>query len=453
MIQIKLAISIIVCMSSNLNRVLKNTGWMIVGRVFQMVLSFIITMMTARYLGPSNYGIINYISSFSAIFAPICTLGLNDIIIKELVLDQEKDGETVGTMICMRLLSSSMAFISIVGLVACLNKNNKLYCTISMLQSFAIILNSMETISYWYQYKLESKKVTFVSSIAFVIMSLYRVWILVEQKDVRWFAAASSIVALVEAVLLFLCYRHDRQHNLSFSIIRARQLLSRSYHYILSGLMVALYGQMDKLMLEHYLNEAEVGYYSAALQLCNYWPFILLAIISSSRTVIIRDYEKDRCKYIEHLRYLYAAVIWIGILVGVVLSVFARRVITASFGPSFEPSINVLRVICWYTIFSYLGMARMVFMLCEGLQSYEKYLSFCGAILNMILNFLFIKHFGSLGAAMATLLTQVLVNFLIPLLLPRLRPSSLLMIDAFLLRGMNFRHLKELLFNRKKRNE
>ena len=54
------------------NRVVKNAGWMIVGKIFQMVLNLIVGVFTARYLGPSNYGLINYAGAYTALFMSFC---------------------------------------------------------------------------------------------------------------------------------------------------------------------------------------------------------------------------------------------------------------------------------------------------------------------------------------------------------------------------------------------
>ena len=58
------------------NKEMKNAGWIIAGRIAQMVLSFLISIFTARYLGPSNFGIINYAGAYVAFFTSLCTLGI-----------------------------------------------------------------------------------------------------------------------------------------------------------------------------------------------------------------------------------------------------------------------------------------------------------------------------------------------------------------------------------------
>ena len=75
------------------NKVIKNASWIIVGRIAQSIVGMLIAMITARFLGPSNYGLINYASSIVAFAVPIMQLGLSNILVQELVNNKEKEGE------------------------------------------------------------------------------------------------------------------------------------------------------------------------------------------------------------------------------------------------------------------------------------------------------------------------------------------------------------------------
>ena len=75
----------------------RNAVWLIGGRVAQMFLSLIVGIWTARYLGPSNYGLINYGTAYVAFFTSICNLGLNSVIIKDFVDNPDEQGEAIGS--------------------------------------------------------------------------------------------------------------------------------------------------------------------------------------------------------------------------------------------------------------------------------------------------------------------------------------------------------------------
>ena len=85
------------------NRVAQNAGWLVGSKVIQMILSFFISLLTARYLGPSNYGLINYATAYTTFFSALCSLGLNSIIVKELLDNPNDEGNVLGTAIGMKL--------------------------------------------------------------------------------------------------------------------------------------------------------------------------------------------------------------------------------------------------------------------------------------------------------------------------------------------------------------
>ena len=418
------------------NKFIGNTSWLIFGRVVQMLISFVISMITARYLGPSNYGIISYVNSYISFFTAVCNLGLNSVILKELVDRPNSQGETMGTVIGMRIISSILSIVSITTFVGIIFKNDSLYLTVAFLQSLILFFNSFEMIEYWYQSKLMSKRSAIIGIVAYICMSIYRVIILILQKDVKWFAFATTLDNAVVAILLIICYFRDNGEKLTFNKTLAKEILSRSHHFMWSSLMVAAYSEMNKILLGSLIDETSVGYYTAAYSLCNTWPFILKAIIDSARPIIVEYHNTNHDMYIKRLRQLYAAIFYIGSFVALVFTIFSPLIIKIIYGKQYLPSIMPLRIISWYTSFSYLGVARSTWMICEEKQKYEKILAGCGALSNLLLNIILIPTYGAVGAALTTLLTQVFTNFLIPLIFKETRPNSILIWEAICLKDV-----------------
>ena len=67
------------------SRVAKNAGWLIGAKVAQMLINLAVSILVTRFLGPSNFGLINYGTAYTAFFLSLCTLGLNSILVKEFV--------------------------------------------------------------------------------------------------------------------------------------------------------------------------------------------------------------------------------------------------------------------------------------------------------------------------------------------------------------------------------
>ena len=113
---------------------------------------------------------------------------------------------------------------------------------------------------------------------------------------------------------------------------------------------------------------------------------------------------------------------------------FGTPVIKILYGEAYLPAVNVLKIVTWYTAFSYLGVARNAWIVAEGKQKYLKYIYTVAALLNVIINFALIPVMGAEGAALASFITQVLTSIVLPLFIKELRPNAKLMLEAIILK-------------------
>ncbi|MCH5296324.1 MAG: flippase [Ruminococcus sp.] len=410
-----------------------NVSWIVIGRVYQMVVNLVISMITARYLGPSNYGLINYVASFTALMTAFCTLGTNDTIVNEFISDKKNQGKILGSTIFFRVCSGILSVITIVLVVLLLNPNDSLTVWVAFVYSTTLIFQSFESINYWYQFNLRSKVTTKVYMVGYTVVAIYKVLLLVFQKSVVWFAASNAIDYIVVAILLCIAY-HNHNGSLYPMAVSKKigfDIIKRSHHYIISGTMVALYGQMDRIMIAGFMSEKEVGYYTASINTCTIWAFVLNAVIDSARSVIMPLYETDKKLYEKRLTQLYSAIIYLSFFVAILMTVFAELIIQILYGNEYLPASGSLRIATWSTAFSYLGVARSIWLVQHNQQKYEKYIAIIGACSNLCLNCVMIPVWGILGAAIATLVTQIITNLVSGLFFKEIRRNNILILKAF----------------------
>ena len=289
-----------------MSRVRQNAVWLIGGSFVNKFIAFIVNIWTARYLGPSNYGLINYAAAYTTLFFSLCTLGINSIIVKEIIDHPDEEGITMGTTLVLQGLSSLLSIGMICLIVFFLDAGEKLTLLVTFLYSLGLFFQMMDSLKYWFQSKLESKYAAITTSVAYIISSLYRIILLITEKSVTWFAFATSIDYFCIAIILYVTYRKMDGPRLRFSKEKAKELFYSSYHFILSGLMISLYGATDKLMLKNMMDETAVGYYGIAVSICNAWVFVLAAIIDSYKPIIselhntnYNAYEKKMFSFIQ----------------------------------------------------------------------------------------------------------------------------------------------------------
>lgn len=417
------------------NKVVCNAGWLVLGTVANKLIAFIVSVCTARYLGPSNYGLINYAGAFLTFFFSIATLGINSVIIKKLIDNPEKEGTTLGTTLVLQGVSSLLSIIMILLIVFVIDYGEKLTITVVFLYSLGLFFQVLDSVKYWFQSKLQSKYVAVSTTLSYIASSAYKIVLLMLNKSVEWFALAATVDYLCVAVILFFIYKKKGGPRLRFSLEAAKDLLGSSYHYILSGLMVSVYGITDKLMLKQMLNEETVGLYGTALALSNMWVFVLAAVIDSMNPVITEAKKTDRESYIKKNIQLYRIVFYLTLTVNIVITIFADFGINLLYGEAYAGAVTPLRIVNWYVSASYLGVARGIWVVCENKQKFLTPIYLASAVINVALNAALIPLFGASGAAIASLVTQISTVFAVPVFIKEMRPNVKMMIDAITFRN------------------
>ena len=228
--------------------------------------------------------------------------------------------------------------------------------------------------------------------------------------------------------------------KLAFSKRIAMRMLDKSKYYIVANMMVIIFTQTDRIMLKLMLDDASTGYYSAAATCAALANFVYLAIIDSARPTIFNYHKVSKERFEHSISLLYSVIIYMSLVMCVLMTLFAPIVIRIIYGVDYGNAINPLRIVVWYTTFSYIGSIRNIWILAENQQKYLSVINFSGAISNIILNAIFIPVWGVMGAAFASLLTQFFSNVIISYMIKATRPNT-----ALMLKGLDVRLIKNIL--------
>ena len=412
-------------------RFMENTGWMIFRNVYSMLVSLIVGSLSARYLGPSNYGLLGYANAYIAFFTTISKLGLDSVVVAEMARKPEKEGNYLGSALAMRLVTSVVSFFMIWIIITWVEPDNQLLQVVTVLQSLALIFQSAETLYFWFQVRLEMKYVTLTNMLALTITGIWRLSLLARRASVKWFALSSSISALVCCVFITVIFIRTAKLRLKVSKKDSSFLLSHSYHFIIEGLAVTAYLELDRLMLGNMLDETAVGFYTSASTLAVMWEFVPNSIINSAGPILINLYDKDRTDFTEKFQVLLLSIMVMGLVVGIGFMLLGKLVVFILYGEAYYPAVPALHILIWSTTFAMLGVARSIWILSERKGKYAKYFTIFGACMNGLLNYLLIPVMGVTGAALTTLFTQASVAIVAPMLFEDTRPYNKLFFGAF----------------------
>lgn len=412
------------------SRQVKNAAWIVVCKVIQAALGLVLAMLVARFLGPEDYGLLSYAASITLFVSPIAQLGFTGTIVYELIRTPEQEEEILGTAIFSSLASSLLCMGGIALFIYILHGQESATLLICELYALLLVAQSAELIQYWFQAKLLSKYTSVISLIIYVLLAAYQIYLLVNDGSVFCFALCKGIEHGLIALCLLTIYGKKTRRRLLFSFQCAKKILSRSWYAMVSSLLIFSYAQADRIMIRTMLGDVAVGYYSAAVVCANATDFIFIAIIDSFRPTIMEAKKASANNYEATLVFLYSLIIYMALAQSILISIFAEPIVNIMYGSSYQMAISTLRLIVWYTVFSYVGIARSIWILAEGKQRLWWKINLCGVVLNVILNWRLIPAYGINGAAFASLLTQAFVNVGVGAIFKELRPNDHLMIRA-----------------------
>lgn len=411
-------------------QVYHNAKWIIACKIIQSVLQLVIGMFSARYLGPSNYGLIGYAASVIAFALPVMQLGLNAVLVHRLVATPEKEGEIVGTSLVMNIISSFVCIIGVAGFVMLLNMDDRVKITVCLLYSLSLFFAALEMIQYWFQYKLQSKYSSIVMLCAYLFVSAYKIYLLASQKSIYWFAITHSIEYGIIAVTLIIIYFRLGGKAFKFSFTTAKDLFSMGKHYILSSLMVVIFQNTDHIMLTNMKGETQNGYYTSAITAAVVVQFVYNAIIDSYRPMILSNKKDGSANYERNVSELYCIIIYLSLAQSIAFTILAKPIIFILFGAEYAPAVAVLRILVWFLAFSCMGSVRNVWILAEEKQKYLWIINLSGALFNIVLNAFTIPVWGAAGAAAASLATQIFTNLVLGFILKPIRENNKLLIKG-----------------------
>ena len=380
-----------------------------------MLLGLLVGIWTARYLGPSNYGTLQYTAAYISFFINIAALGMEGVIIKEMIAHPNEEGMYLGSAIVFRLIAGLLSSVAIVLLIVLLNPGDTLKLVLVLIQTTQFIFRSCNILDAWFQRRLQSKYVSMGKMAASIVVSGYKIFLLVTSQELVWFAFSYALTDFVLAAVLIYFYKREGGQKLKYIFIKGKELLQGSYHFVLADIMSAIYGYSDRIMIGKMMTDADVGFYTIAAGVSTMWLFVPSAIIKSFRPTIMEFKEKgNEVLYKRRLEQLISTVFWLSAGVALVLTVLGKIAIQIMYGDAYLPATAPLVVLVWSTVFAVTSMSRQIWILSEDKNKYVKHFSFIGATLNVVLNLIMIPNWGIWGAAIATLVTEFLICVIAP---------------------------------------
>ncbi len=409
-----------------------NTAWLMGEKVLRMFMGLFVGIWVARYLGPEQFGLLSYAQSFVFLFTAIATLGLDSIVVRELVKDNSQRNVLLGTAFVLKLIGS-LCILPLLWFGVQFTSNDSYTNLLIFIIASGTIFQSFNVIDFYYQSSVLSKYVAFANTITLAISSIIKIVLILNQSSLLAFAIVGVFDTVILSLGLIYFYLQKTQHSLRewrFDKVVAKRLLKDSFPLIIVSLLTVIYARIDQIMIKELLGSYEVGLFSASVRITEAWLFVPVVIANSVFPSIITSRNITNL-YKTRLRALYQMVIFIGLSVALIVSLTSSSIIELMYGTEYIDGSNVLAIRIWETLFAAIGTVVAKWIIAENLQSKSIIFVFYGAITNLVANYILIPKIGIEGAAVSSLLSIIMTVILIPLCYKSFRSNTIIILKSF----------------------
>lgn len=411
--------------------IILNSIWLLFEKVGVLAIALFTNILIARHLGVSDFGNLNYALAMVAIFTPLTYLGLNSIVIRELVKNPENKDLWLGSAFLLKIVGSVVVFFIFLFFSGFFIKDKNVVNLATILAASSIF-ESFGVISFWYLSRSKAKYFSLASMFAVLASSLVKVLFVVLDKPLIWFgfAAASQVVFL--SLLLIVFYRYHQGKIFSW---RARynvslRLLSQSWPLALSSVFALIYLKIDQVMLGQMHEASELGLYAAAARLSEIWYVLPTALATAVFPTFVKKIESNRAEYYSMLEKLYRIVFFLSLCVVIPIALISEPIIGFLYGDTFKSAGSILSIHIWACPAMFLGAIYAKALIVEGLAKYSLLRDVIGGVINVLLNLYLIPLYGGKGAAIATVLAYTIASYIVPFSFKATRRSGILMTKA-----------------------
>jgi O-antigen/teichoic acid export membrane protein len=421
-------------LDSNRHQLINNFSWLLVEKLLSMGVSLFVGVWVARYLGVEQFGLYNYALSFVALFAPLNELGLQGIVIRDLVREPESNNEILGTAFILKLIGGISTLFLTVAITMYMRPGDSLSQLLIAIVALSTILQAFNTIDFWFQSQIRSKYTVVSKTTAFFIVSAVKVWLIKVQAPLVAFALAGVLQIAFSSVGLIASYYKSGAllKSWSVNIDRAKNLLKESWPLLFSGIAIMIQARIDQIMLGQMIGDSEVGQYSVAMRLIEVFAFVPIIVCQSVAPKITQAKLKSQEIYFFRLKNLYRIMFILFLLISIPVFFTANRIVLLLFGQEYQSAGSLLSLFSIRLFFANFGVVKSLFITNESLFKYSLITAILGSVVNVIMNYILIPKYASAGALWATIASFATTIFIIDIFYPRMRNNLRLMFEAIL---------------------
>ena len=383
-------------------------GVQVIGRIGNLALGVVVTLIVVRALGSSGFGQWSTIFAITQIATNFGELGLTQVAVGRAASDPARQGDWLGALVSLRmLLALPTTALALAGVLLIAPTQSSRIA--GVLIAATILVTAPVAIGAVFQLRVRNDIAIAIMTLNSVMWTAAAIAVSLHSKSIEAFAAVFLAVAALTTCVTIARARRLVSVRLASSRRLWRALLRVGLGVGAAGILVTLYVKLDQVLVFEFAGSRQAGLYGAAYRILDQIQFVPISVMTTLFPLIATAYPRDR----ERVRGLLQSAgeyLTMASLPALAFTlVAARPIVTLLFGSQFEEAAPALPILMGaFVSISFGYLAGNMVVILELQSRFFRYAA-VGLIVNASLNVALIPRYGFLAAAWITLVTEVLV--------------------------------------------
>ncbi|ROT97990.1 flippase [Histidinibacterium lentulum] len=412
--------------------ILRSGGWLIAKQIASLANGLLIAVFVARHLGPEGYGVLSYALSLVAVVAPLTTLGMRNLSLREYKMHPDEAHTILGTVTAIRFAGAAVTVLIVYAVARAYPIPHENIAILCAILAGAALVKSIDTIQEYFIAQQDPKPFVVFSVAVMSVFACVKIGLILMGSGVDAFILAQAAQGAVSGLGALMAYRR-RTRGLPgprIETARAWRYLRQGFPLMLGALSAVIYLKSDILMLSYMAGQETTGIYAVAARLAEAWYVLPTAMATAlfPRMVDLRDSAPER--YALRVQDALDSFAAFGTLIAASSLFWAGPAVAFLFGADYAASTTVLQIYAWVGIVFATRALIHRWLLVEGIFWASAMIHATGAVANVALNLVLIPRFGAEGAAVATVISYTLAPILLAPVVPALREPARMQLKA-----------------------
>ncbi len=388
----------------------RNAFFLSIADILSKIINFFYVVLVARYLDIDNYGVLMFALAFVELCSIGLDLGLSTILTREIAKDKIKMNAYFNNIIFIKIILSFITLF-IVSLILIFAGYGEIINFIIIILFIAAIINSFASLpSSIFQAFNKMYYLSICRILASIIIFLGALVLIKFNASVFQFSFLYLISSIILLIFSFIIYLLKFKGKLFFvyNKILWLKLIKFALPFGISVIFVTIYYRIDSVMLKYFRTDAEVGFYNAAYGFILALSFIQGIIITAIFPIMSRLYVDSKILLKNLYENSFKILAILAFPIGISITLLADKIILLIYGDKFENSVLPLQILVWALVFMFLNVATANLLNVVNKQKIVAFQIILAAIFNVLANIYAIPKFGSVGASITTVLSEIL---------------------------------------------